>query len=122
MCGFIQSTFVTVPVNVIGLFRSNSADTAWCANAGIAAASRAEPKMKTPMRFRAIDPPINLNIAIETRLLTPVPLKSSPLSPDLLQRLLLAVRERRLTIQHEHQQLGRDRWRTRRRYRRGSGC
>src|SRR2546422_3506665 len=85
MCGFIQSTFVTVPVNVIGLFRSNSADTAWCANAGTSAASRAEPKMKTPTRFRAIDPPINLNIAIETRLLTPVPLKSSPLIPDLLQ-------------------------------------
>src|SRR5262245_694877 len=34
MCGFIQSTFLTVPVKVIGLLESNSAETEWCAASG----------------------------------------------------------------------------------------
>src|SRR5262245_25112957 len=34
MCGFIHSTFTTLPVKVIGLFESNSADTEWCAASG----------------------------------------------------------------------------------------
>src|SRR5262245_25076465 len=34
MCGFIQSTFFTVPVKVIGLLESNSAETEWCAASG----------------------------------------------------------------------------------------
>ena len=33
MCGFIHSTFVTLPVNVTGLFGSNSAEMEWCAPA-----------------------------------------------------------------------------------------
>src|SRR6185436_5543508 len=34
MCGFIHSTFTTLPVKVIGLFESNSAETEWCAASG----------------------------------------------------------------------------------------
>src|SRR4030095_10901946 len=55
MWGFIQSTFLTVPVNVIGLLRSNSADTAWCDRAGAAAENKPKLKMQTPMSFRFID-------------------------------------------------------------------
>jgi hypothetical protein len=46
---------LTVPVNVIGLLRSNSADTAWCARAGAAAENKPKLKMQTPMSFRFID-------------------------------------------------------------------
>src|SRR5262245_37848031 len=55
MCGFIHSTFTTVPVNVIGLLLSNSADTAWWASAGAAMASKPKPRAKAPTRFRVID-------------------------------------------------------------------
>src|SRR6185436_18166226 len=34
MCGFIHSTLTTLPVKVIGLFESNSADTEWWAASG----------------------------------------------------------------------------------------
>src|SRR5215510_724439 len=34
MCGFIHSTFLTVPVTLMGLDVSNWAASEWCANAG----------------------------------------------------------------------------------------
>src|SRR5215470_960671 len=39
MCGFVHSTFVTLPVSVIGFDASYSAANEWCARAGSAAAS-----------------------------------------------------------------------------------
>src|SRR6185503_15556027 len=50
MCGFAQSTFLIVPLNLIGLFRSNSAETEWCAATGTATASAATTKAQT-VRF-----------------------------------------------------------------------
>src|SRR5262245_43130511 len=41
MCGLAQSTFVITPLNLIGLFKSNSAETEWCAATGTATASAA---------------------------------------------------------------------------------
>src|SRR5262245_9110006 len=37
MCGFIHSTFVTMPVNLIGLFLSYSAAKEWCASTDVTA-------------------------------------------------------------------------------------
>src|SRR6478672_3401136 len=50
MCGFVHSTFLTVPVNSTGLLVSNSADTEWWARAGVTAitvpiASTASPEI-----------------------------------------------------------------------------
>src|SRR5205823_4474838 len=39
-CGLIQSTLVTEPVSVIGLFRSYCAANEWCARTGAAAVTR----------------------------------------------------------------------------------
>src|SRR5690348_229952 len=41
MCGLAQSTFLITPLNLIGLFKSNSAETEWCAATGTATASAA---------------------------------------------------------------------------------
>ena len=42
-CGFVHSSFVTVPVNLTGRLMSNSAANEWCDEAGTAARSDAAP-------------------------------------------------------------------------------
>src|SRR5262245_10645483 len=54
MCGFIHSTFLIVPVKVIGLFWSNSAVLAWCARSGAAPASQTAPITHRIAPFRVM--------------------------------------------------------------------
>src|SRR5678815_5455480 len=58
MCGLAQSTFLITPLNLIGLFKSNSAETEWCAPTGTATASAATSKAQT-VRF-IVFPPVRL--------------------------------------------------------------
>src|SRR5688572_33168591 len=51
MCGLAQSTFLIVPLNLIGLFTSNSAEIEWCAAAGTAIASAAAASKAQTVRF-----------------------------------------------------------------------
>src|SRR4051794_20375498 len=54
MCGLAHSTTFTVPVKVIGLFWSNSAVTAWCAETS-AGSNISTPAATTVRTFRDID-------------------------------------------------------------------
>src|SRR4029079_16521712 len=56
MCGFVHSTFLTVPVNSMGLLVSNSADTEWCARAGVTATTVPSANTARPEISFFIDP------------------------------------------------------------------
>src|SRR5215510_5281266 len=56
MCGFAHSTFVTVPLNSMGLVLSYSAANEWCAMTGTAAASKPTITRPSTPRFIAIPP------------------------------------------------------------------
>src|SRR5258708_13205902 len=48
MCGFIQSSLVTVPFKLTALLASNSAANEWCANTGSAAPSKPKAARSIP--------------------------------------------------------------------------
>src|ERR1700761_8282275 len=73
-CGPAQSTFVTVPVSVIGLFASNSDENGWCAKSG-------KPAMNNKPAHRALSFPFDTDIC---NLLLPQMRTSKPRrAPDL---------------------------------------
>src|SRR5262245_2769463 len=64
--GLIHSIFVTVPLSLIGLLASNSAENAWCARAGTTANSIPNAAATRPSFIR-IAPPLPLYLSVSSR-------------------------------------------------------
>src|SRR5215475_10553194 len=69
MCGFIHSTFVTVPVNLIGLFLSYSAAKEWCASTGVTAHRKPKQTVTKPSMLRRIARPPWMDTFVDCRII-----------------------------------------------------
>src|SRR5262245_35274275 len=69
MCGFIHSTFVTVPVNLIGLFRSYSAAKEWCASTGATAHRKPKQTVTKTSVLRLIARPPWMDTFVDCRII-----------------------------------------------------
>src|SRR4029453_19184873 len=69
MWGFIHSTFVTVPVNLIGLFLSYSAANEWCASTGVTAQRKPKQTATKPSMLRRIARPPWMDTFVDCRII-----------------------------------------------------
>src|SRR5262245_51973099 len=69
MCGFIHSTFVTVPVNLIGLFLSYSAAKEWCASTGVTEQTKPKQTATKPSMLRRIARPPWMDTFVDCRII-----------------------------------------------------
>jgi hypothetical protein len=69
MCGFIHSTFVTVPVNLIGLFLSYSAAKEWCASTGVTEQTKPKQAVTKPSMLRRIARPPWMDTFVDCRII-----------------------------------------------------